>query len=81
MSSPNYLFRAPRRSRSSKGAGISAAFLFGLSRGFYVPPKESFHRSGNLNQLSKRTAPKEESPEPAERPTGLGNVLARLLWR
>lgn len=79
MPSQYYLLRASRKHRSSNGAGPSAGFLFGLSRGFYIPPKESFHRSGNLNQLSKRSAPKEAPSEPAERPAGLGSALARLL--
>lgn len=81
MPSQNYLFRTPRKTRSSNGVGSSTEFLFGLSRGFYLPPREKFHRYRDLNQVSKRASPKGFSPEPAKRPAGLGNVLARLLGR
>ena len=81
MSRPDYLYRTPSKTRSGKGTGSSAEFLFGLSRGFYLPPREKFHRLRNVKQVPKGLAPKEPSPEPAKRPAGLGNVLARLLGR
>lgn len=81
MSSQDYLYRAPRKPRSTKGVGSSPAFLFGLSRGFYLPPRESFHRAGYFNQLSKKSSPKVDSPQSAKRFAGLGLALARLLGR
>lgn len=80
MSRPEYLYRPSPKTRSGKGAGSSTEFLFGLSRGFYLPPREKFHRLRNFKE-PRRLSPKEPSPEPAKRPAGLGNMLARLLGR
>lgn len=81
MSRPEYLYRTPPKTRSRKGAGSSAEFLFGLSRGFYLPPREKFHRLRNFKQETSSPSPKGLSPEPAKRPAGIGTLFARLLGR
>ena len=81
MPSQSYLFRTVHKPRSRKGSGSSAPFLFGLSRGFYVPPKESFHRAANFNHVSKKSAARESAPEAAKRHSGLSAALVRLFGR
>jgi len=81
MSTQEYIHRSPRRLRSQNGAGPSAAFLFGLSRGLYLPPRQAFHRGRKTSGPLAKPLPKLALPEPAKRPTGLWNALARVLWR
>ena len=81
MNRPQYNYKSPPKSRSGKGIGPSAAFIFGLSRGFYLPPRERFRRSRDVKQESGRSSPQGPAPDPAKRPDGLGHALARLLGR